>query len=220
MPRNDWKIIDLLADSLRSCDASTFDETVDRYVTAVIEKAIDIIPEGVGEPLWDGAAKAKAVQDMLFRLYGIQGGNPSYVAGRLGAVVDILALTAQRCVRDGFVEIVEDQKHSRLLSVLYRKRLSNSELAHEVGESEESVCRKLKELRDVGAVISGRQGRKATNSLAPAARAYIGDNERLIAQGAPFNMATSKPAPSVTVPKSERLEVPRLDASSPRAVAA
>lgn len=220
MAYDEWMVLRCLSELLPTDGATqTLDPKLDRHVTAAMDTVIDLIPQGRGTVLLEGARQAKELHDRLFRTHGTQPEQPAYLAGRLAALTDVLALAAQRCVVDPFTEVIRKDHFAGILRELLSHPLTNTELAARIGETSESVCRKLRDLRGVGAVLSHRDGRETVNSLSPAARAYLSDHPDAVPRPIqPYDMRKLPAPPSHRVPATSITENPHLDPCIPCAL--
>ena len=154
--------------------AETFDGNVDGCVLASVETALDIVPVADGAVLASASRDAKSVHDALGGGDEAVRSSPAYLAGRMATLADLLGLAAQRCVAPDFAALLRQEKYADLLRLLTGTRLRNVDLASRTGTDAASICRKLAELKAMGAVRSSRAGRDVYNALSPAAEAVVG----------------------------------------------
>ena len=164
--------------SLSPLSAGKVDETVDKAVTASLDTAIDAILTADEASLAAASNMAKECRDKLVDADATAVGSSAYVAGRFAALADLLGHAAQRCVSPSFERTLGRASIAAILWALVGERRRNVDIARITGEPEEAVCRKLKVLKDVGAVVSARQGRDVVNALTPAAEAFTRANVR------------------------------------------
>ena len=156
-------------------DASTLmiDQKVDRCVTAAIDGTIDALLAADGKLLVGESRRAKHLHDLLSGVAPTISQNPAYIAGRLGSLADFLGLAAERCAPSEFETALRKDRLQPLLTILFEGATRNIDLVARLGETKESVCRKLRELKEVGAVAASKQGREVVNVLLPTARAFL-----------------------------------------------
>lgn len=95
----------------------------------------------------------------------------SFSLGQIGLAHAVLSHAASRRADARFERIVLNYKFETYIRLLLERELSGRELADEVGKDPAEVSRKLKLLRQIGAVEHRRNGNKVINFLTPAARA-------------------------------------------------
>lgn len=149
------------------------DHKIDRSITAAVDGGLDLLLAADGRALVEQARRAKGMHDRLVAGIPEVVRDPMYVAGRIGALTDMLGLAAERCAPSRFEEILRQERFASLLRALLDGAARNVELIERVGESKEGVCRKLRELKEIGAVASSKHGREVVNVLLPAARAFL-----------------------------------------------
>lgn len=224
-----WTMLDQVHELVDdSAQAATIDPKIDRYVTGAFVLALNAIATGDGESLREGWSKAKALRDRLLDGRDAPQTDPVYVAGRFAALADALGTAAQRCAPDEFGEALADAKYAAILKALAEQPRSNRALAKAVGEDEATVCRKLRDLRALRAVVSRLQGREMVNALTPPARAFLPKTPEpataLIAAPAPepqkvlvdpYSLNAMK-AQRAFITKSSRRSLPTIDAQPDR----
>lgn len=154
-------------------EGSKVDSKVDRCVTASIDGGLDALLAADGRLLVEEARLAKGLHDKIAATDPEIAQDPTYIAGRLGSLADMLGLAAERCAPSEFEAVLRQDRFQGLLSALFEDAIRNVDLAAKLDESEESICRKLKELKSIGAVAGNKQGREVINVLLPAARAFL-----------------------------------------------
>jgi len=95
----------------------------------------------------------------------------AYRLGQLSYAQALASKAVDRRVPDEFLTMVSDFKYIQLITALWHRDLNGKDLAAAVGESEESISRKLQLLREMGITDFWREGRQVFNHLTPAARA-------------------------------------------------
>jgi len=95
----------------------------------------------------------------------------AYRLGQLSYAQSLASKAVDRRVPDEFIAMVNDIKYLPLIKAIWHRDLNGRDLARAVGESEESVSRKLNVLREAGVTDFWREGRQVFNQLTPAARA-------------------------------------------------
>lgn len=95
----------------------------------------------------------------------------AFSLGLVGLAHAIVARAASRRVDDAFERRLRSKQLERYVRLLIDAELSGRELAERLGKDEAEVSRRLKLLRQIGAVECRREGNRIVNFLTPAARA-------------------------------------------------
>jgi DNA-binding transcriptional ArsR family regulator len=95
----------------------------------------------------------------------------AFVLGKLSFAQLLTAQAAERRADDCFIDTLHAPKYKPYVIALERADLNGVQLAKITGESEETVSRKLRDLRKLGIVEFRRDGTSAINFLTPVARA-------------------------------------------------
>ena len=100
----------------------------------------------------------------------------AFTLGKLNFAQTIVAQAAERRAADCFIDVLHMPKYKNYVVALERADLNGVELSKVVKESEETVSRKLRDLRKLGIVEFRRDGTSLINFLTPVARdAYNSD---------------------------------------------
>ena len=125
------------------------------------------------------ALLSKAAPEVREAVRGAKGSQAAtrqaFALGQTSFAQALAAQVAARRESDEFLEMLKDSRYVRYLQTLARNDSTNRDLAVSVGEREETVSRKLRELRDVGLTDFRREGREVLNFLTPAAREAMAD---------------------------------------------
>jgi len=124
----------------------------------------------------------------------------AYRLGQLSYAQALASKAMDRRVPDEFISLINDAKYLPLISALWQRDLNGRDLASQVGESDESISRKLSLLRDKGITDFWREGRQVFNHLTPAARA-----------AAPASCRVAAPAAASAPQNALRDRLERLD---------
>ena len=95
----------------------------------------------------------------------------AFSLGLIGLAHAIVARAASRRIDDAFERRLRSKQLERYVRLLIDAELSGRELADQLGKDEAEVSRRLKLLRQMGAVECRRDGNRIVNFLTPAARA-------------------------------------------------
>lgn len=96
-----------------------------------------------------------------------------YMLGQISFAQLLASQTSHRRISDGFIEALQSKSYKKYFVALLSSDRSGVDLSGEVGESAETVSRKLKVLRELGVTDFRRDGVRVLNFLTPAARAAI-----------------------------------------------
>lgn len=110
--------------------------------------------------------------------------SDAYVLGQMSFAQHLAAYIFSQRAGDEFLEVLLDKGNCEYIKALYRQDLSGKGLAQLVRERGETVSRKLKRLREVGATDFRREGTTLINFLTPAARAAVDEAQRDLSIGA------------------------------------
>ncbi len=91
--------------------------------------------------------------------------------GMIGLAHAIVARAASRRVDDAFEHRLRSKAYERYIRLLIDAELAGYEIAERLGKDEAEVSRRLKVLRQIGAVECRREGNRIINFLTSAARA-------------------------------------------------
>lgn len=97
----------------------------------------------------------------------------AFSLGQLGMAHAVVARAASRRIDDDFERRLRSKALERYVRLLIDTELSGRELAEQLGKDEAEVSRRLKVLRQIGAVDCRRDGNRVVNFLTPAARAVV-----------------------------------------------
>jgi DNA-binding transcriptional ArsR family regulator len=121
------------------------------------------------------AALGKAPEEVINAIRGrgeaLDVAGIAYALGQLGFAQLLATRADQRRPDDAFEKLTANEAYASYLRALLRGAMSVGDLANAVGERVETVSRKLKPLREMGAVDFRRQGTTILNFLTPAAEA-------------------------------------------------
>lgn len=177
----DWELLTKLTNDL---NASEQHELPDALETILSERILAALSSDQRDEIDDAIDKLE--QFYLARLAAAPAsagqaargnGDPasaevaSFSLGQIGFAHAVLAFAASRRADARFERVVLDRKFESYIRLLLDRELSGRELADEVGKDPAEVSRKLKLLRQIGAVEHRRNGNKVINFLTPAARA-------------------------------------------------
>lgn len=108
----------------------------------------------------------------------------AYVIGQVSFAQLLAAQAAERRVNDDFQSHLVNSLYKPYIDALASKDLNGKELAQICGEVEETVSRKLKQLREFGITEFRREGTSFYNFLTPAARLIVAESNMLaLAEG-------------------------------------
>ncbi|MEJ6011176.1 helix-turn-helix domain-containing protein [Novosphingobium aquae] len=154
------EIVNLIAIRLEEALASGLDQPLDSF------------SDQVRKSLRRGYAKAPvAVIEAIRNLDANSPIRMSYVLGQLGMAQTVSSRARDRRVGEDFAAVLKSEAMALYVDALACGDKTNSELSDEVGERVETVSRKLKKLRDIGAADFRRDGVHVYNFLTPAAKA-------------------------------------------------
>lgn len=97
----------------------------------------------------------------------------AFTLGQIGLAHALVARAASRRVDDSFERLLRSKSLERYVRLLVDVELSGRDLADRLGKDEAEVSRRLKLLRQIGAVECRREGNRIVNFLTPAARAVV-----------------------------------------------
>lgn len=96
--------------------------------------------------------------------------SQAYGLGQLAFAQLLAANAAQVSASDDFTDTLQSVKYAPYIRALLGRERTSSELRLVVDEREETVSRKLRELRELGAADFRRDGREVVNFLTPLAK--------------------------------------------------
>lgn len=152
-------------------------------LTLIAARLEDALADGRDAPLVDlkeqlgaglRAALARAPSEVID---AIRSGNPSgphrkaYLLGQVGMAHNIALRANERRVGEAFAAALTSEVFAPYVAALLEGPLTNSQLAERTGERLETVSRKLKKLRDLGAADFRREGQLVHNFLTAPAQA-------------------------------------------------
>lgn len=118
------------------------------------------------------AAPERAAKAVRGELPSDSAEHAAFVIGQIEYAQMFAAQIANHMVSDTFTQVLRDARYQPLVHVLYeREELSNTKLAEIIGETTESVSRKLAFLREEGICYFRKEGTTRINFLTPAALA-------------------------------------------------
>ena len=167
---------ELIADTRRDLPPGTATALSDRIIAALsredrrgLEEAQSALEEFYLNLLRSAPGEAAAAAR------GDEGADNSHEAafslGQIGFAHAIAARAASRRIDDTFERRLRSKALERYVRLLVDAELSGRELADRLGKDEAEVSRRLKILRQIGAVECRREGNRVVNFLTPAARA-------------------------------------------------
>jgi DNA-binding transcriptional ArsR family regulator len=139
----------------------------------------------------------------------------AYSLGKASFAQGLAEQMAERREADNFLEYLNSRTTRPYVQALLHRSLNGQELAAATGREEESVSRKLKELRERRITDFRKEGRNIINFLTPAARAALTANKELIDEVAEQRSGAAK-AREIT--RSGRAQLPPILRHSPRFV--
>jgi len=149
-------------------------EKAGRLLAALSSNVSDALTSAAKRASLDeGAHRASALLDRLRATYDVDEASPSYLAGRLATVVDVLAMIVRARAADELPEIARSEL--KTLQALYVHPLSNKALAEERHVTEEAACRSLRECRKLDLVETEKVGRENRNRLTSLGQALFDD---------------------------------------------
>jgi hypothetical protein len=154
-------IAEEIEDSVSARSRERLDELHGRlseYFMDAVRQAPDSVVEAVR-----GSLPEDAPETMAFSL-----GQLSFAQM---VTAQVTAQAAQRRAADCFMDFLHMPKYKSYVVALEHADLNGVELSRITGETEETVSRKLRELRKLGIVEFRRDGTSAINFLTPVARA-------------------------------------------------
>jgi hypothetical protein len=177
MACNPWKSLDdmiavltaenVVADEFRA----QFDAVLKQAATAA--QAIHTIAACDRETMLEGAEKASRLIAILEVRFGADRDSPSFMAGRLEALSDVLGFGAEQCAPAGFADVVLSEKYKPVLVVLKDGAKTLVELAETLGQQPEVVRGLLDELQYQGVTLSHMRIRTRYHQLSPAAQSLL-----------------------------------------------
>lgn len=99
----------------------------------------------------------------------------SFALGQLGLAHAVVAYAASKRADARFERIVTSRQFESYIRLLLETELSGRELADRIEKDPAEVSRRLKVLRQIGAIEHRRDGNRVMNFLTPAARAVAKD---------------------------------------------
>jgi DNA-binding transcriptional ArsR family regulator len=125
-----------------------------------------------------------------------------FAAGRLAFAQSLAARALDKRADDDFYALISDKRYQPYICALLSGAKSGKQLADIVGETEETVSRKLPVLEDAGVVRRRKNGQVTMNLLTPAARLFA-ENKRLGPVGGQF--AVQAAVQSALTERAERM---------------
>lgn len=116
----------------------------------------------------------------------------AFTLGLIGLSHAVVARAASRRIDDAFDRRLRSKQLERYVRLLVDAELSGRDLAERLGKDEAEVSRRLKMLRQMGAVECRREGNRIVNFLTPAARA-VTRARNMGALGAAAHPASMRP---------------------------
>lgn len=116
--------------------------------------------------------------------------SPASIAFKIGQIAFaqvLLGVAAKRRAPAAFSRYFVDEPYSSYVRALMQRDMTNTELANQLSVRQETVSRKLKDLREAGVIEFRKVGAACINFLTPAARAAAAD----------------RPSPSPQLPREE-----------------
>jgi len=152
-------ISDLLIEALSTEDRAGVDvaqDALERFYLARLNRAPD-----------DVALAARGEDD------GSTAAAAAFTLGQVGLAHAVVARAASKRVDAEFERRLRSRKFERCVRLLADAELSGKEIAERLGKDEADISRRLKLLRQIGAVECRREGNRVVNFLTPAARAIM-----------------------------------------------
>lgn len=116
----------------------------------------------------------------------------AFTLGLIGFSHAVVARAASRRIDDAFERRLRSKQLERYVRLLVDAELSGRDLAERLNKDEAEVSRRLKMLRQMGAVECRREGNRIVNFLTPAARA-VARARNMGALGAAAHPASLRP---------------------------
>lgn len=167
-----WDGLSKIQEILASYDPEQANK-VDMILASVMETVADILPTASAPVLREGVKAAKAALETLDRTLQVDESSPSYVAGRLAAVLDVLGYAAYQTADEAVVDMARKQPYALILAALATGAMRNVDLAAALQKDEPRVSKWLAALREHGAVTSHKRGRELFNALTPVGRLLV-----------------------------------------------
>lgn len=127
------------------------------------------------------AALARAPEEVIAAIRAASATDPhrnAYLLGQIGMAHNIAMRAGDRRLGEAFGEALASDGLAPYVAALLEGQLTNSELAARTGERLETVSRKLRKLRDLGAADFRRDGQMVHNFLTAPAQAVARANVR------------------------------------------
>lgn len=141
-------------------------------ITAVIENIVDTLPLAGSRDLTEGARLAQRAMGLIARFTPVREGDANYLAGRIGAVSEMLNYADRFPEGQSRIDRVTTAAHLEIIHLLGQHgRLRNADLVRLAKKDKSVITRLLGDLRDAEMVISQRRGRETINCLSPDGRA-------------------------------------------------
>lgn len=150
---------DLLIDALATEDRTGLDaaqDALERFYLARLNKAPD-----------EAALAARGEDE------GSTAAAAAFALGQVGLAHAVAARAASKRVDDEFERRLRSRQFERCVRLLADAELSGREIAERLGKDEADISRRMKLLRQIGAVECRREGNRVVNFLTPAARAVM-----------------------------------------------
>ena len=97
----------------------------------------------------------------------------AFALGQIGMAHAIVARAASKRIDDAFEQRLRSPQFEQYIRILIEEELSGKAIADRLGKDEAVVSKRLKLLRQIGAVECRREGTRVVNFLTPAARAVV-----------------------------------------------
>lgn len=178
-----WNVFDNVEKLLKGQPGEAEIVKADAILDAVMESIADVLPTATHAVLEEGALAARSLLQTSLRPAGADDRSISYIAGRLSAIVDVLAHAARQTVDEARIQVVRRQPYVRVLAALDERPLRNVDLVAVLEKDKAQVSKWLETLRDAGVVVSQKQGRETVNALTPLGRSIVMEgiqNERRV----------------------------------------
>lgn len=212
-----WEIFDQIGSSAPD-STGKLDAKVDHLVSAAMERIADGLAGMSQDALREGAAAARSALDRLDDRVPMDPTSAMFIVGRLASAADLLGYAASRSAHDDALTKARRSPYAQILSELAKQPLRNIDLGNRLHKADASMCRLLKELRDLELVASQRRGRDVFNVLTPIGRLTVEEGVQN-AQRAPLETtnlvdftASQKPQLANMTPRTPvaGTELPRL----------
>lgn len=159
-------------------------------LTLIAARLEDALADGRDAPLAElkeqlgvglRVALARAPEDVIDAIRAGSADAPyrkAYLLGQVGMAHNLALRASDRRVGEAFTAALTSEGLAPYVAALLEGALTNSQLAERTGERLETVSRKLKRLRDLGAADFRREGQLVHNFLTAPAQAVAKKNAR------------------------------------------